>query len=371
MRKSLLVSFIGKAGKEEGGYKKTCYKFEDGFTYESSFFTVVMHAYLRKKENVKPDLLIVGTTGSTWSELFGLSESEEVFKVAQDLEKGFSNEKLKQMEKSLSESLGVSVKLLAIKDNPPQVLEICEEVLKVLSEVDYEEIFYAFLRFEHFDDLQKPKNFKIRTFYGFLEYTNKDGTKPAYELTQISQLLDTASALSLLMTTGDFRVYYEQMGKGDLAKEVYYRKLEELLKFHPSESQCYLHKKVNPLLCELRAEYLDESMVNRAKFFADKGQYLKAIVLLYEAFLVLICRKQNRHDCNKYNTREELRNTLRQRDKKFEFLSHLRNTIVHGSQPKGKYSGKIQRILCSEEEFRKVFKEYLDYYRQLKEEVIQ
>lgn len=225
------------------------------------------------------------------------------------------------------------------------------------------------------------KNFKIRTFYGFLEYTNKDGTKPAYELTQISQLLDTASALSLLMTTGDFRAYYEQMGKGDLAKEVYYRvetnqqpreKLEELLKFNPSKSQCYLllHKKVNPLLCELRAEYLDESMVNRAKFFADKGQYLKAIVLLYEAFLVLMCRKQNRHDCNKYNTREELRNTLRQRDKKFEFLSHLRNTIVHGSQPKGKYGGKIQRILGSEEEFRKVFKEYLDYYRQLREEVI-
>ncbi|SNZ11856.1 TIGR02221 family CRISPR-associated protein [Hydrogenobacter hydrogenophilus] len=387
MADHLLVSFIGKAtkSKEEGtGYQKITYRFEDGSTYESSFFTVAIHRYLRERQNIEPDLLIVGTSGSTWGELFQLSESEQVFEIASSLEKGFDHEKLKRLEDILSEDLGVRVRLLSVEDNPPRVLEIAKEVFNILSTADYKEVFldithsYRYMPYSVLSAFMIYKNlrdFRLRIFYGFLEYGRREDPKPAYELTDISHLLDISNAVSLITSTGDFRAYYDKLGAGDVAKRAYYKietnqqprtELKELMKFKPPEQYDTLHKEINRLISELDRDYLDERMVSRAKFFADRGQYLKAIVLLYEAFIVLACRKQNRQDCNKYKTREEIRDQLRNNEK-FEFLSHLRNVIVHGSQPEGKYGGEIQRILGSEEEFKKVFEDYLDYYYRLKE----
>ncbi len=389
MADHLLVSFIGKAtkSKEEGtGYQKITYRFEDGSTYESSFFTVAIHRYLKEKQNIKPDLLIVGTNGSTWGELFQLSESERVFEIARSLEEGFDHEKLKLLEEILSEELGVRVRLLSVEDKPPRVFEIAKETFNILSTANYKEVFldithaYRYMPYSvlsAFVIYKSLRNFKLRIFYGFLEHGRREDPKPVYELTDISHLLDISNAVSLITSTGDFRAYYDKLGAGDIAQKAYYKietnqqpraELKELMEFKPPDQYDTLHKEINRLISELNKDYLDERMVSRAKFFADRGQYLKAIVLLYEAFMVLACRKQNRQDCNKYKTREEIRDQLRNNEK-FEFLSHLRNVIVHGSQPEGKYGGKIQRILGSEEELKKVFDEYISYYNQLRKEL--
>ncbi|MGC8852873.1 MAG: TIGR02221 family CRISPR-associated protein [Hydrogenobacter sp.] len=389
MAEHLLVSFIGKAtkSKEEGtGYQKITYRFEDESTYETTFFTVAIHRYLRERQNIKPDLLIVGTNGSTWRELFQLSESERVFEIARSLEEGFDHEKLKRLEDILSEELGVRVRLLSVEDKPPRVFEIAKETFNILSTANYKEVFldithaYRYMPYSvlsAFVIYKNLRNFKLRIFYGFLEHGRREDPKPVYELTDISHLLDISSAVSLITSTGDFRAYYDKLGAGDIAQKAYYKietnqqprtELKELMEFKPPDQYDTLHEEINRLISELNKDYLDERMVSRAKFFADRGQYLKAIVLLYEAFIVLACRKQSRQDCNKYKTREEIRDQLRNNEK-FEFLSHLRNVIVHGSQPEGKYGGKIQRILGSEEELKKVFDEYISYYNQLRKEL--
>lgn len=388
MEKSLLVSFIGKAKNPDGvsyrktKYEKTKYEFKDGYTYESTFFTVALYRYLKEREGLNPDLLVVGTTGSTWSELIQLvDESEKVFEISPELEKGFSYEGLQQLEKALSEALGVNVKLLAVEDEPPRVMEIAKAVFEVLKDLKHRSVIldithsYRYMPFavlSSFMIYKNLRNFSIRLFYGFLEGPQKqDGTRPAYELTDISQLLELSEAIHSLQNTGDFRKYYTLLGNKELAEEVYYKietnqspgkNLRKLLDFKPSEPYHIVHEEVNQILLPLDAKYNDQRMVRRAEFFAERGQYLKAIVLLYEAFIVLYCRKSGRTDCNKYTTREEILKSIRKTNEDIAFLSFLRNVIVHGTQPEKMYAGKIQAILGSEDELRKIFREYIDLY---------
>ena len=56
---SVLISFLGRVPREEDGYRKTTYRFEDKTSTKMAFFGWAL------KDRVKPDkMVILGTSGS-------------------------------------------------------------------------------------------------------------------------------------------------------------------------------------------------------------------------------------------------------------------------------------------------------------------
>ena len=97
---------------------------------------------------------------------------------------------------------------------------------------------------------------------------------------------------------------------------------------------------------------LENRMRNRAKFFYERGQYLKAITLLYEAILVKGIRILGLGGEQNYKNREYVKAFLDRRgDERWLKFRNLRNTCVHGSDPEA----DVRSATLSEDEFKKIF----------------
>ncbi|MGC9189093.1 MAG: TIGR02221 family CRISPR-associated protein [Sulfurihydrogenibium sp.] len=398
MGKTLLISFIGKAtrnknSQESGGksigYESVEYVFQDGTTYKTSFFPVAVYKYLIEKENKNPDIFIFGTTGSTWSELWQLvEEDEEIFSVASELENNSKDNNinnisgiLKKFQDLLSNRLKSNLQLIPIEDEPPQVFRIAQEVYERLNQENYKEIIldithsYRYMPFSVLSALmiyRNIKDFSIRIVYGFLEH-KKNGKSPAYDLTDLSNLINLSNAISTFVNTGDFRKYYDIVGSEETvrhANELYYQieinrhsrsLIDKVISFEPKEPfYKSIHKEVVKDIEEFSDNKLENRIANRAKFFAERGQYLKAIILLFEAIITLRCREMGRNFEDE-KQREEVKKHLLKNDKDFNIFREVRNSVVHGTEVK---IAKAKDILKSENRIKRfiddIYKKYFN-----------
>ena len=378
MEKSLLVSFIG-GSKGKRAYEKTKYRFSEEEVRESYLFGIALFEHLRQKgENL--ELLFVGTTGSGWSELINVKQSQdqeidELFDRITKLEEEqkVSDDVLSEWIDKVKESVGAEIHYVLL-ENPPELENISKSVIqKVLSLGDYKKIIldithaYRFVPYVVFLDLmiiKKLKGFELEIYYGFLEFTLEDGSKPVKRLSHLEELVKLNEALSLFENAGDFRSYFQLAGVDESsARKTYFeveinRPATKLLRnlINLKAQKEYLepvHQEViEKYISGLLDDRLENRMRNRAKFFYERGQYLKAITLLYEAILVKGIRILGLGGEQYYKNREHVKTLLdRSGDERWLKFRNLRNTCVHGSDPED----NVRSATSSEDEFKKIF----------------
>ncbi|MDQ7083107.1 MAG: hypothetical protein Q9N34_09325 [Aquificota bacterium] len=128
-----------------------------------------------------------------------------------------------------------------------------------------------------------------------------------------------------------------------------------------------------PLIDEIRKigerRHLEDRYISRAEFFLVRGQYLKAIILINEAFLIRlyqiagIDRKIGYKDWKDINLKEILDST--EDREKLEVFRLLRNMVVHSSEPEGPHAGRVKDMLMNEERLRDFLREMISLYNKL------
>jgi len=389
MSKALLVSMIGR-----GSYRKTRYKFEDGTEIEKFLFGSALYSYLLTK-GYNLDLLFVGTVNSGWGELIDLTQDiedqnlkkkiEEFFGKISSEDKTVEEDELKEWISALSEALGNNINYILLND-PPQPEEISQKLLNLFSENEYPKVIldithgYRFIPYAVSLSillLKNLKDFELEIYYGFLEFRNEDDTRPVLRLNHLEELVKLSQALGILENTGDFRPYYKLISDNKEAQQIYFRietnaqinnsNIRELINTSiNSEYVKPIHQKVkNKYLEPLKADRIEDRLKNRARFFFERGQYLKAVLLLHEALILLVGKLKNMigGSCLEYRQREEARRYLDQLDYyEWKVLKHLRNACAHGTQP----HVEARHAWEDEEKFKEVMEKGFEFYEKIK-----
>uniref|UniRef100_A0A7C5SWG1 TIGR02221 family CRISPR-associated protein n=1 Tax=Thermocrinis ruber TaxID=75906 RepID=A0A7C5SWG1_9AQUI len=401
MSKGLLISMIGR-----GNYRKTRYKFEDGTEIEKFLFGSALYSYLLTR-GYNLDLLFVGTVNSGWGELIDLTQDiedqnlkkkiEEAFGKISDKDKTVEEGELKEWISAISEALGTKINYILLND-PPQPEEISQKLLKLFSENDYSKVIldithgYRFIPYAVSLGillLKNLKDFELEIYYGFLEFQNEDGTRPVLRLNHLEELVKLSQALGILENTGDFRHYYKLISDNQEAQQIYFRietnaqigdsKIRELINT-PVNSEYVkpIHEKVkNKYLKPLRADRTEDRLKNRARFFFERGQYLKAVLLLHEALILLVGRLKGMIGSSglEYSEREEARRYLDQLDYyEWKVLKRLRNACAHGTQPQSQDRSnpdaeaiaEARSAWENEEKFKEVMEKSFEFYEKIK-----
>jgi cell division protein DivIC len=401
MSKGLLVSMIGR-----GNYRKTRYKFEDGTEIEKFLFGSALYSYLLTK-GYNLDLLFVGTVNSGWGELIDLTQDiedqnlkkkiEEAFGKISGKDKTMEEGELKEWVSALSEALGTNINYILLND-PPQPEEISQKLLNLFSENDYSKVIldithgYRFIPYAVSLGillLKNLKNFELEIYYGFLEFQNQDGTRPVLRLNHLEELVKLSQALGILENTGDFRPYYKLISDNQEAQQIYFRietnaqinnrKIGELINT-PVNSEYVkpIHEKVkNKYLEPLKADRMEDRLKNRARFFFERGQYLKAVLLLHEALILLVGRLKGMIGSSglEYSEREEAKRYLDQLNYyEWKVLKRLRNACAHGTQPQSQdvFNPDAEAIAEAkdawedEEKFKEVMEKGFEFYEKIK-----
>lgn len=401
MSKGLLVSMIGR-----GNYKKTRYKFEDGTEIEKFLFGSALYSYLLTK-GYNLDLLFVGTVNSGWGELIDLTQDiedqnlkekiEEVFGKISGKDNTMEEGELKEWVSILSEAVGTDINYILLND-PPQPEEISQKLLKLFNENDYSKVIldithgYRFIPYAVSLGillLKNLKDFELEIYYGFLEFQNEDGTRPVLRLNHLEELVKLSQALGILENTGDFRPYYKLISDNQEAQQIYFRietnaqigdsKIRELINT-PVNSEYVkpIHEKVkNKYLNPLRADRTEDRLKNRARFFFERGQYLKAVLLFHEALILLVGRLKGMIGSSglEYKEREEVKRYLDQLNySEWKVLKYLRNACAHGTQPQSQDRSNPDAEAIAEarhawengEKFKEVMEKGFEFYEKIK-----
>jgi cell division protein DivIC len=401
MSRGLLVSMIGR-----GNYKKTRYKFEDGTEIEKFLFGSALYSYLLTK-GYNLDLLFVGTVNSGWGELIDLTQDiedqnlkekiEETFGKISGKDKTVEEDELKEWISALSEALGTNINYILLND-PPQPEEISQKLLSLFNENDYSKVIldithgYRFIPYAVSLGILLMKNlkdFELEIYYGFLEFRNEDDTRPVLRLNHLEELVKLSQALGILENTGDFRPYYKLISDNQEAQQIYFRietnaqigdsKIRELINT-PVNSEYVkpIHEKVKSKYLEpLRADRTEDRLKNRARFFFERGQYLKAVLLLYEALILLVGRLKGKIGSSglEYKEREEVKEYLDQLNYfEWKVLKYLRNACAHGTQPQSQDRSnpdaeaiaEARHAWENEEKFKEVMERSFEFYEKIK-----
>jgi CRISPR-associated protein, TM1812 family len=401
MSKGLLVSMIGR-----GNYRKTRYKFGEGTEIEKFLFGSALYSYLLTK-GYNLDLLFVGTVNSGWGELIDLTQDiedqnlkkkiEEAFGKISGKDKTIEEDDLEEWVSVLSEALGTNINYILLND-PPQPEEISQKLLSLFGENDYSKVIldithgYRFIPYAVSLGILLMKNlkdFELEIYYGFLEFQNEDGTRPVLRLNHLEELVKLSQALGILENTGDFRHYYKLISDNQEAQQIYFRietnaqigdsKIRELINT-PVNSEYVkpIHEKVkNKYLKPLRADRTEDRLRNRARFFFERGQYLKAVLLLYEALILLVGRIKGKIGSSglEYKEREEVKEYLDQLNySEWKVLKYLRNACAHGTQPQSQDRSnpdaeaiaEARHAWEDEEKFKEVMERSFEFYEKIK-----
>jgi cell division protein DivIC len=127
----------------------------------------------------------------------------------------------------------------------------------------------------------------------------------------------------------------------------------------------------------LRADRTEDRLKNRARFFFERGQYLKAVLLLYEALILLVGRLKGKIGSSglEYKEREEVKKDLDQLNYyEWKVLKYLRNACAHGTQPQSqdrsdpdaKAIAEARDAWENEEKFKEVMERSFEFYEKIK-----
>jgi cell division protein DivIC len=404
---------IGQGRPKEKGkpsYDLIDYQFQDGEVVSTRVFGIALYKYLRKKGG-DIDLLLVGTNGSSWTELVDVLDAEQQSKhkdllyslLEEEEQRNVEENLLEEFVKLIEKSLNTEVKYVLLS-SPPSPEEISQKTIRVLvdlfEEKNYDKVYIDITHgFRYMPTvvllnlmiLKKLWNFDIEIYYGFgiFDTGRPEGPKKVARLNHLEDLIKLSEALSILENTGDFRPYYKLVSDNQEAQQIYFRietnaqigdsKIRELINT-PVNSEYVkpIHEKVkNKYLKPLRADRTEDRLKNRARFFFERGQYLKAVLLLHEALILLVGRLKGMIGSSglEYREREEARRYLDQLNySEWKVLKYLRNACAHGTQPQSQDRSnpdaeaiaEAREAWENEEKFKEVMERGFEFYEKIK-----
>ena len=405
-----LISFLGKA-QNGGDYREATYCFDHNRQITTTLFGIAL------SEVVKPGrLIILGTSGSMWDNFLlnldlGEHKQFDLEQVAQIEEASRNNcvtaEMLSRFEQIISEKLEIEthLKLIPFGINEQEQLKI----LRVLSDDVHTEdnivmdLTHGFrhlpmLGFLSCIYLSLVKKVCIEgIYYGALDMTT-EGKTPVMRLDGLIQLMDWINALKLFDTTGQLSLVQQLLSKAGVADDIV-SKLKEGSFFENTLDMTKaryaikeFHKKMPrplPGIAELFTENLDKRtdwankpslyrmQKERAWFYLQNGDYVRAVALGFEAFISSVILSVNQAGTHRfvvedYSDRDLIKDILngynndynidlpQQKINDYHVLRQLRNALVHSNRSK---QPQIKRIMDNEQELQKtltqVFKHLL------------
>lgn len=402
--KVVLLSLIGKGIIENGGYKKAGYYFEEtGEVIYTSLFGAALYKVLKKLGYDIVQWIIFGTRYSNWSELATVLEDENkeeidglvewYMKVCEEEKKGISDQMLGQWESLLSSRIP-GIRLLPVDPLDYDIYintllkEFTEEKCKVMLDITHSYrhmpviLAFSIMVLKYIKEISG-----VSVYYGALnmgEFMNDipANAVPVLKIDLISDLVSMVEGLATFDNSGYFVDLLNLLGIENTEKTYFWlemnrqprsqlRQITEMLQSfsrgddYKASIAGYLNDQLKPLL----SSTLDKRMVERAKLFFGKKQYLKALILLYEGLVIGIGRKHGFSDYLDYDAREKIRQFIKNNDsvlfsdaqkETYYKLEYTRNAAVHGSRARG-----TQDTVEQLDSFEQLFKEAVKLYEDI------
>lgn len=382
----VLVSFIGTgkpaANEDKKEYETAFYKLPNEEVIESSLITSVLFDYL------KPDkLVVIGTPKSIWSELsqikgLGDIDNEEIYKkIFEETWSGEVNpEILKEWENFLSQKLNKKISLNVVPISATEeIVDILYSQIPVNTEEIYLDITHTFRHFPLIASFTLPvlkyiKGFKKLSLI-YAMFKKKPDSSPVIFMHLPNKLMELLEAVSLTENAGNFERFADILEIPDI-KELYLkietnRKISNrqfrniINKARGLEEKSIIHKISSEILQEvfrdLEGELLSLRMANRAVFFAQRKQFLKAYTLIYEALV----NTQPGTDWDAKKKTLKARLLTKSDEEIYETIRLLRNIMAHGDD--NKISHELNQILSDENKLI----EYVEKGRDLVKKLLQ
>lgn len=397
-----LVSFLGRGHKSRpedphSDYSRTTYRFKmpDGtdFDQSTSLFGVGLLNYLRHAGNQVDRWIVLGTSGSLWSELNKVLPDPDVctdeYIDIDDklLDRKVDEQDLKRWQDTLNhhaEGIELILGLTGYGMDPASQQRIArvlfdnvppgnELVFDISHGFRHQPVIATFIvslmRWTH--------NIRKVTFYSGVYEARENDITPVIELSICQQLIEATEATAILETTGN----YEPIGR-------FLNRDARQAWFLENTNQLSQARKHAAALCSQQAPSLDPAQsvlanlldrrlawaresrfAGRVKQSAalalERGDYFRAVILAYEALIILQGQRQEApfdpldYDQRK-NAEMDLCNLLSPQHKEtFRTLKDVRNACAHGTRP---IRDEAQKRLNDVEEFKELVREALSLY---------
>lgn len=383
-----LISFLGK-GKDDinTGYRNGKYDFGNGSIHCVPYFGLALH------EHLKPDrLILVGTAGSMWDVFFLNQQDSNDNSLDNALINAVYNQcvtedMLTPQQQRLTEKLATPVECLLI----PFACTVEEQVAvltRLASTVAEKETICLDVThgFRHLPMLAMVAARYLThvadanisgIYYGAMEMTKPDGLTPVLRLDGMLQMLDWVDALATYKKDGDYGAFEKLLIKdglpddkgNELGRAAYFERTNNLLEarkrltgiFSAVEShtgslaklfQETLKDRINWFRRQTRHEW----ELSLADAYLSRGDYLRATIFLYEAF-VSSAAYDRKLATDDYKQREEAWQEAKASKPLAKKLEYLRNALSHGIKSDDREIAAIvadeQRLVKKLEEFRK------------------
>ncbi len=371
MNKNILITNLGKARKVDNDrYKLLNYKFENNEIIKSNIFGFALLKWLEKHNKNLEKVIILGTTTSMWDALLEdeemeLNESDYKLyeKIGNEVDSGVSNESILKLSNYLTHfyKIKIIIKIIPLgKDYNEQ-----QEILLAMSQEisNNSNIFFDFTHgLRHLPFFALLSIFHLKTFsmsnvekiyYGAMELT-KNNVTPVVSLSYALEVMDWINAITISENRGNFKALSELNGINEILK-VNLNKLSFLISTNQvGEMKKYAENIKNELLNNIdslpiagnlyKKQIIDKMLWTEKSSFAlrqleiasqalKNQSYLQSVTLLFEAFV----SSRIKSDPLDYDNRENAKRKLfKTGNKTFKILNKLRNSLAHGSRPKGK-----------------------------------
>jgi CRISPR-associated Csx2 family protein len=379
-----LISFLGKSQKRDGLYSTANYDFE-GHVETTRFFSLGL------KNVIKPDrLIILGTSGSMWDVLFESFaeapqyEEQKLLLIDAVEHDRVTQAQLQACEPLLKECLGIDCQLSLIPygDSTPTQVEILQTMVKGIVNGDQVSLdlthglrHLPMLGLLSAMYLQTAKKVTIKgIYYGALDRTPRDVINPRTPVMRLEGLLhiaDWITALHGFDKTGDIAPFSDLLQQEGVSPAT-----ADLLKtaaFHESVLNVTNARKPLrdfakqtaaglPGIAGLfqdslheRISWVDQDNIylrqrEKAQFYLQQGDYVRAAALGYEALITRHLKKQNpRADAESYALRDDIKQQLKDQaggGPDYKMLRNIRNSLAHANRDNTK---EVQQALSSEE----------------------
>lgn len=385
-----LISFLGRGNPDRGKrYRKATYEFGAGQQQTTEFFGLGLTHQIRPNR-----LLILGTTGSMWDVLlFSLSLGQEhdeallVLTESADADRT-TQEELDGLTAVVSERLGLPVTLRLIpygRDTGEQV-EILQRMALDLAEGDAVtlDVTHGLRHLPMLAQmsalyLRRVKSVEVRgLYYGALDMT-RDGLTPVMNLRGLLDIADWTGAVQSFDKDGDYGVFASLMQAQSpaaaslLRESAFYeritrpgqargklRDLDDLLDRQPLTGIGSLFAPTLRVRLSWHREdrlYLRQQAL--ARLYLDHGDFLRAVLLGFEAFITWLMQQQGMNNPDHWTQRENVKQEYEARNKaihprsdeyrRYCLLRDLRNHLAHGNTSP---QTEIQKALASAAQLR-------------------
>ncbi|WP_417533692.1 TIGR02221 family CRISPR-associated protein [Marinobacterium stanieri] len=380
MRRTL-ITFIGRTGKTDEGYRKTIYSIDGEQQPPSAFLGFNLQKHL------SPDRLVVlGTSGSIWDHLFdgdidlgdqAIDERLELAEAVQD--NRVTQVMLDELEPLLSEKLGIEVHLQLIQVGT-SLDEQIEMVELMAAHVDAGDLVHldithglrslpmiALLTAIYLRNLRQASIEGI--WYGAFEL-REDNVTPVNNLKGLLQMADWLTAMHAYSKDGDYGVFSGLLGDGGqlLQEAAFFERVNNSAKAKQKLETWSIERtpESDPVAKLFEQELLERIAWHRkgsrhdreqklAWEYLKRGDYLRAAILALEAKVSEQLYSNQEPDDREH--REKTGDYLRESSKDFQRLNRLRNALAHGVRS---FDKSVDRLLADEtrlaEELRRLFK---------------